>query len=182
MKLFVASDIHGSYYYCKKLFTFFNEMHGDKMLLLGDLLYHGPRNDLPREYNPKQCIELYNSYQEKIIAVRGNCDSEVDQMVLNFPIMADSVTLDIDNLKVIASHGHIYNKEHMPMDEDNYVFFYGHTHIPEFETLNGNLVINPGSISIPKMNSKHSFGILEDRIFTMYSLDGEQLAKYPIDL
>jgi len=113
MKIFVASDIHGSAYYCRLLLEKFKQESADRILLLGDILYHGPRNDLPREYAPKQVIELLNPLKEKLFCVRGNCDTEVDQMVLNFPIFADYAVISLDNLTMYATHGHVYNNNNL---------------------------------------------------------------------
>lgn len=161
MKLLIASDIHGSAYYIKKLTAAIKEEMPDKIILLGDLLYHGPRNDLPKEYNPKDVIDILNSLKEKLICVRGNCDTEVDQMVLSFPILSDYLTVFTDGLTIYISHGHIYNKENPLSFNKGDIFISGHTHIPISENIDGVTYLNPGSVSIPKENSPHSYMIYE---------------------
>ncbi|MBE5906925.1 MAG: phosphodiesterase [Lachnospiraceae bacterium] len=165
MKWLVASDIHGSAYYCKKLLEVVEQEKADKVLLLGDLLYHGPRNALPKEYDPPKVYEMLNSIKDKIVAVRGNCDCEVDQMVLEFPIMADYMVLSIGEKLIYATHGHTVNKENpLPFLKGGYLL-YGHTHVPAQEQCKDFTYLNPGSISIPKEGSGHSYMILtEDEI------------------
>ena len=114
MKLIIASDIHGSAYYCRMLLEAFKKENADRMLLLGDVLYHGPRNDLPREYAPKAVIAMLNPLKDKIFCVRGNCDTEVDQMVLDFPVLADYAVIVLDDRLIYATHGHNYNEEKLP--------------------------------------------------------------------
>lgn len=151
MKLMIASDIHGAAGYCRALLDAFDRERADRLLLLGDILYHGPRNDLPDEYAPKQVLAMLNERREKIFCVRGNCDTEVDQMVLTFPILADySVFLAADRL-VYATHGHVFNTSHLPPLCPGDILLHGHTHIPAWEPFGeGNLYLNPGSVSIPK--------------------------------
>ncbi|MGI6279134.1 MAG: phosphodiesterase [Acutalibacteraceae bacterium] len=165
MKFLIASDIHGSAYYCKKLLDVFSEEKADRLILLGDLLYHGPRNDLPREYDPKQVIEMLNSISDKILCVRGNCDSEVDQMVLDFPIMADYAVISLNGRIIYATHGHILNPDNPPPLKDGDILLNGHTHVSKF-TDNGKFsYMNPGSVSIPKDETPHSYMILENNEF-----------------
>ena len=133
MKLFIISDIHGSLYYLKKVMEIFEKENYDKLVILGDELYHGPRNPLPKDYSPKEVIEILNKYKDKIIAVRGNCDSEVDQMVLSYPIMSDYSMIYLGNKRVFLTHGHIYNIDNpLPMSEGD-ILLYGHFHIPMIE-------------------------------------------------
>jgi len=172
MKLFFISDIHGSIYYLNKALDKFKEEKADYIIILGDILYHGARNPLPKEYNPKKVIEIINSYADRIIAIRGNCDSEVDQMVLDFPIMADYSTILYNNKRLFLTHGHIYNGNNLPKLMDGDVFIYGHTHIPKAGKIGNIYVINPGSITFPKENSPQSYGVLEDNIFTIKDLEG----------
>ena len=172
MKLFFISDIHGSVYYLNKALDKFKEEKADYIIILGDHLYHGARNPLSKEYNPKKVIEILNNYADIIIAVRGNCDSEVDQMVLEFPIMATYSTIFYNNKRLFLTHGHIYNENNLPKLMDGDVFIYGHTHIPKAEKIGNIYVINPGSITFPKENSPHSYGVLEDNIFTIKDLEG----------
>jgi putative phosphoesterase len=134
MKWLIASDIHGSLYYGKKLIEQIKKEEPDKVIFLGDILYHGPRNDLPNDYNPKELIKLLNEYKDKIISVRGNCDSEVDQMVLEFPIMADYMILTINDLTIFATHGHLYDVENIPFKGIDVVLS-GHTHVQKCDKL-----------------------------------------------
>lgn len=182
MKIVIMSDIHGSYYFLKKGLEKFEEEKGDRLLILGDELYHGPRNELPKEYNPKEVLKLLNQYKDKIIAVRGNCDSEVDQMVLEYPIMSDYVLLDIDDLRIFATHGHIYNPDNLPKLNSINVFLYGHTHIQRCEKKDNLYILNPGSISIPKNNNKNSYGVIENRIFYIKDFDGNIIDKIELEV
>lgn len=180
MKLLITSDIHGSIYYAKKVIEAYHLHNCDTILLLGDVLYHGPRNPLPKEYNPKEVIPLLNTYKEHIIAVRGNCDAEVDQMVLDFPIMQDYVTIPYLNCTLYASHGHIYHPDQLPNMKDNDVFLYGHVHVPTMYKQNNVHIINPGSITLPKEDSHHSYMKLENNTFTLYDDTHHILQTYTI--
>ena len=171
MKLLIASDIHGSAYWCGKLMDLIQAENPDRVILLGDLLYHGPRNDLPKDYAPKQVIPMLSEIQEKIVAVRGNCEAEVDQMVLPFPCLADYAQLLVDGKLFHLSHGHHQNPEQLPPLPQGSVFLFGHTHVKLDQQVNGIRCLNPGSVSIPKdgshscliyENGKFSFKILED--------------------
>ena len=171
MKLFIISDIHGSLYYLKKVMEIFEKENYDKLVILGDELYHGPRNPLPKDYSPKEVIEILNKYKDKIIAVRGNCDSEVDQMVLSYPIMSDYSMIYLRNKRVFLTHGHIYNIDNpLPMSEGD-ILLYGHFHIPMIEKKDERYFFNPGSISLPKNNSNHSFALLDETKFQIKDLD-----------
>ena len=162
MKWMIASDLHGSAYYCRKMLEAFEREGADRLFLLGDLLYHGPRNDLPREYAPKDVIPLLNGKKEKLLCVRGNCDAEVDQMVLEFPVLADYAVLPVGQRLIYATHGHIYHVKNLPPLAPGDVLLHGHTHVPAWtEFGQGNLYLNPGSVSIPKENSPHSYMTLE---------------------
>ena len=174
MKLFIASDIHGSAYYCRQMIEAFKAEKADRMLLLGDILYHGPRNDLPQEYAPKEVIAMLNQLKEKILCVRGNCDTEVDQMVLEFPIMADYAIIPLDKRLVYATHGHRLNTKTPPPLQPGDILLHGHTHIPAWEQFgDGNLYLNPGSVSIPKNGSAHSYMTLKDGTFQWKDLGGD---------
>ena len=174
MKLMIASDIHGSAYYCKQLLQAFEKEAADRLLILGDILYHGPRNDLPREYAPKEVLAMLNGMQDKIFCVRGNCDTEVDQMVLSFPILADYCILTAGERLVYATHGHNHNLQALPPLQPGDILLHGHTHIPAWEPFgNGNLYLNPGSVSIPKNGSAHSYMTLENGVFSWKDLDGQ---------
>lgn len=174
MKLMIASDIHGSAYYCSELLKAFENEHADKILLLGDILYHGPRNDLPKDYAPKKVIAMLNPIKERIICVRGNCDTEVDQMVLDFPVLNEQVFLCIDDIEMLAVHGH---KPFPPVNEGS-VILSGHTHIPKLEKNDGVLYMNPGSVSIPKENSHHGYMIFENSEFIWKDFDGNIKNRY----
>lgn len=173
MKLMIASDIHGSAFYCRQLLDCYKNENADKLILLGDILYHGPRNDLPKEYAPKQVIEMLNEIKNEILCVRGNCDTEVDQMVLNFPIMADYAFLYWKSRMIYVTHGHIHNVNNPPMLKKGDILLHGHTHIPVCEKQGEYTYINPGSVSIPKENSPHGYLILDDNGFTFKNLQGE---------
>lgn len=173
MKLFIASDIHGDFDTATRLIEAYKSSGADKLILLGDLLYHGPRNDLPAGYAPKPLIELLNAHASEILCVRGNCDTEVDQMVLSFPVLADYAYLCFDGLSVFATHGHKFSLESPPPLKRGEILLCGHTHIPAaIEFGEGNLYINPGSVSIPKGESEKGYIIYENREFTFCTLDG----------
>ena len=181
MKLLIASDIHGDIESAEILIKVFNEEKCDKIVLLGDVLYHGPRNNLPGRYAPKEVITLLNGYKNKILAVRGNCDTEVDQMVLEFPILADYAILSLDGLTVYATHGHNFNTKTPPPMTDGDILLHGHTHVIRAEKFGeGNTYINPGSITLPKENCPRSYVIYEGRKFTFYDANGEiiKIAKF----
>ena len=172
MKWMIASDLHGSAYYCRKMLEAFEREGADRLFLLGDLLYHGPRNDLPREYAPKEVIPLLNGKKEKLLCVRGNCDAEVDQMVLEFPVLADYAVLPVGQRLIYATHGHIYHVKNLPPLAPGDVLLHGHTHVPAWtEFGQGNLYLNPGSVSIPKENSPHSYVTLEENTMQWKELE-----------
>lgn len=172
MKWMIASDLHGSAYYCRKMLEAFEREGADRLFLLGDLLYHGPRNDLPREYAPKEVIPLLNGKKEKLLCVRGNCDAEVDQMVLKFPVLADYAVLPVGQRLIYATHGHIYHVKNLPPLAPGDVLLHGHTHVPAWtEFGQGNLYLNPGSVSIPKENSPHSYMTLEENTMQWKELE-----------
>ena len=170
MKLLIASDIHGSAFWCQKLCEVIEAEQPDRIVLLGDLLYHGPRNDLPKEYGPKQVIPMLSQYMEKIIAVRGNCEAEVDQMVLPFPCMADFSQLYVDGTLLYLAHGHHANPDNLPPLPAGSIFLSGHTHVKLDEIRNGIRCLNPGSVSIPKDGS-HSCLIYENGEFSFRILE-----------
>ena len=167
MKLIIASDIHGSAYWCGKLCELIEKEDPDRVVLLGDLLYHGPRNDLPRDYAPKQVIPMLSALQEKILAVRGNCEAEVDQMVLPFPCLADYALLDCDGKTMYLTHGHHANPDHLPPLTKGSIFLSGHTHVKLDKEVEGIRCLNPGSVSIPKDGS-HSCIVFENGEFRFH--------------
>ncbi len=171
MRIIIASDIHGSYICCEKLFKRFEEEKADMIVLLGDLLYHGPRNDLPMEYDCKKVSALLNKYKEKIVAVRGNCDGEVDQMMLEFPILSDMAVISDNGFVLYATHGHKLTPE-APFPVAKGVVIYGHTHIPADKYINGVRYINPGSVSIPKNGSERGYILYENGCFVWKNLEG----------
>lgn len=170
MKLMLASDIHGSAYYAEKMRQAYIDEKADRLILLGDLLYHGPRNDLPKDYAPKKVIEILNDIKEEILCVRGNCDTEVDQMVLDFPIMADYAVIYADGRTLYLTHGHKFNPENPPKLKKGDYLVNGHTHIPANEDKRDFIYINPGSVSIPKAGSGHTYMIYENGEFALKEL------------
>lgn len=167
MSILIASDIHGSAYYCGLLLDRIRDEQPDSLFLLGDILYHGPRNDLPREYHPKKVIAMLNPLRDSITAVRGNCDAEVDQMVLDFDVMQTFREADADGMHLILTHGHHYNKEKPFPYPGKHVLLNGHFHVPEITVMGEYLYVNCGSVSIPKENSPHSYLMLKDGVFTL---------------
>lgn len=172
MKFMFASDLHGSAYYCRKLMEVMEKEQPQRVFLLGDLLYHGPRNDLPEEYAPKQVIAMLNQVKDRLLAVRGNCDTEVDQMVLEFPILAD-YALFTDGIRTFyMSHGHKYYEGNLPPMQPDDIFVYGHTHVLRAEKKDGRIYLNPGSVSIPKEGNIPTYAILENGVFSIRGFDG----------
>ena len=170
MKLMIASDLHGSAYYTRLLLTAMDREQPDRLLLLGDLLYHGPRNDLPREYAPKQVIQLLNARKSQILCVRGNCEAEVDQMVLEFPVLSEFGVVFADGLTLYMLHGH-KNLDIPVLPGD--ILLCGHTHVPAVRKDGDHYYVNPGSVSIPKEGSCHGYMMLENRQLRHVSLEGE---------
>lgn len=180
MKLMIASDIHGCAPACKKLLDTFTASGAERLILLGDLLYHGPRNDLPEGYDPKAVIAMLSEYADRLFCVRGNCDTEVDQMVLPFPILAETALLFVDGKTWFACHGHRSGANptanDLPRLPAGSVVLSGHTHIPVLETnQDGILLLNPGSTSIPKGGFAASYGVYEDGKFAVLGFDGEKI-------
>lgn len=170
MKLLIASDIHGSAYWCRQLMELAEKEQPDKLVLLGDLLYHGPRNDLPKDYAPKQVIPMLSAWKDRIIAVRGNCEAEVDQMVLPFPCMSDFAQLLVEGKTLYLTHGHHHNPDNLPPLPEGSIFLSGHTHVKLDEVRSGIRCLNPGSVSIPKDGS-HSCLIYENNSFSFQFLE-----------
>lgn len=180
MRLMFASDIHGSEYCTKKLVERYRALNCDKLILLGDILYHGPRNDLPQGYEPKGVISLLNEMSDEILCVRGNCEAEVDQMVLDFSCMSESLVLFERGRMFFITHGHKFNKESLPALKSGDVLIHGHTHVQTVENFGDSIYINPGSVSIPKENNPPSFMIYEDGVFTIYDFDMNVLNEVAI--
>ena len=178
MKLIICSDIHGDLNSAERVFEAMHRENADKILILGDLLYHGPRNDLPATYAPKEVIKLLNENKKLILSVRGNCDTEVDQMVLEFPILADYAILELDGLTVFATHGHHHNTATPPPLMPNEILLHGHTHILKIEEFGeNNFYINPGSVALPKENNPRTYMVYESRRFTIKDLDGNVIKE-----
>ena len=181
MKLMFASDIHGDIVGAKKAFAAFEKERAEKLVLLGDLLYFGPRNTLKESYNPREVIRLLNKNREKLLCVRGNCDAEVDQMVLEFPIMSEYAYLCVDGFSLLLTHGHKINKENANLQRGE-ILIHGHTHVLCIESFGrGNLYINPGSTTYPKENNPPSYMVYENGIFEVKHLDSGEILK-KIDL
>ena len=163
MKYLIISDIHGSYYYLEKVINIFNNDNFDKLIILGDILYHGPRNDLPKGYEPKKVVCLLNQYKDKIIAIKGNCDAEVDEMVLDFPLHYKLI-LKLNDMNVLLIHGqHLKFNQEDVVNQNINIIFYGHYHIYGFKNISNITYINPGSISLPKEKLNHTYIILDDK-------------------
>ena len=180
MKWLIASDIHGSATYCRQLLDAFDREGADALLLLGDLLYHGPRNDLPEGYAPKTVIDLLNARREKIFCVRGNCEAEVDQMVLTFPVLADYMLLPLGDRMIYATHGHHASETNPPPLPQGSILLHGHTHVPACRECAGGWYLNPGSVSIPKEGSPRGYMILENKTFTWKTLAGEAWKEFTL--
>lgn len=181
MKLFFMSDIHGSVYFLKKALENFKREAADYICILGDQLYHGARNPLPPEYNPKEAAQLLNGYSKKIIAIRGNCDSEVDEMVLEYPIMATYSTVLLGRRRLFLTHGHVYSPETQPPLNDGDILAFGHIHLPIAEKRGNIYIYNPGSITFPKENFPNSYGTLEDETLKIKNLDGKTFKEITLE-
>ena len=179
MKYFIISDIHGSALTLKKALAQFKAMECEFLVIMGDILNYGPRNSIPEGLNLKEVVEMLNPLAGRIIAVRGNCDAEVDQMILDFPCMADYALVVDNGKKLFFTHGHIYNEENMPKGDWN-VMFYGHTHLWKLENVDGMIICNSGSITFPKQGNLPTFVVYDSGVISVYSLDGELLKN--IDL
>lgn len=178
MRLMIASDIHGSAYYCEKMLEAYRAEKAERLLLLGDLLYHGPRNDLPRDYAPKRVIKLLNAYKNDILCVRGNCEAEVDQMVLEFPVLAEYAFVALEKGAIFMTHGHNFNESKLPPLHKGDILLNGHTHVPKCTEHENFVYMNPGSTSIPKENSPHGYIIYENGLFLWKDFSGEIYKEY----
>lgn len=170
MKLMIASDLHGSAFYCKRLLETFRSSGADRLVLLGDLLYHGPRNPLPEGYDPPAVTALLNDSAASLLCVRGNCDADVDQMVLHFPILAEYGFLALDGATIWATHGHTYGPDNPPPLQKGDFLLCGHTHLPVCRNMGHFTYLNPGSVSLPKENTPHSFLLMDNGVFTWHNL------------
>ena len=177
MKVLIASDLHGSVPSCEALLNRYEAEGARRLLFLGDLLYHGPRNRLPDGYDPKRVIPLLNGMKRHLLCVRGNCDAEVDQMVLEFPILSDSLLLEFDGRRIFDTHGHIYNKDNPPALCEGDVLLHGHTHIPVLQRLESFTLLNPGSVTLPKGGCEKSYMIYENGLVTLKKLTGEPIEE-----
>ncbi|MEF9958698.1 MAG: phosphodiesterase [Niameybacter sp.] len=180
MKYLIFSDIHGSSSRTQHLLDVFKAKQCDLMLILGDVLYHGPRNPLPEGHNPGEVVQLLNDYKEKIICVGGNCDTTVDQMVLSFPCLAEYTIIMDEGIKLFATHGHHYQPSQLPLLNKGDVFLYGHTHLWEIEEHAGIIQCNPGSISLPKEGRPATYAIYEKGQLEIFTLEGESLKRYQV--
>ena len=172
MKLFFLSDIHGSAFYLRQALEAYKREQAEWIVLLGDVLYHGARNPLPDGYAPKEVIALLTPLAAQILAVRGNCESEVDAMVLPFPVQSGYSHLLLDGRRFFLTHGHLYDEKHLPPLTPGSAFCFGHTHVPRAEKQGELFLFNPGSITLPKEGAPHTYAVLEDGCFTVKSLDG----------
>ena len=190
MKWMIASDIHGSAYYCDLMLKAYEAQKAEGLILLGDLLYHGPRNDLPRDYNPKATLAMLNDFyarpDARLLCVQGNCDADVDQMVLNFPIMASYAVLSAGSRLIFFVHGHTLNEDNPPHLKAGDLFLQGHTHVPRCISKTDIYYLNPGSVSIPKNNSWHSYMTLEitgaKLVLSWHNLEGSEVGLQTLEL
>lgn len=173
VKLLIASDLHGAAPAVQALASRIEAEAPERIVLLGDLLYHGPRNDLPQGYAPKEVISVLNGLADRIVAVRGNCDAEVDQMVLDFPCMADYALIEMDGHELYLTHGHL---DLAPRLTPRSALLSGHTHVKVLEKREGVLHVNPGSTSIPK-DGTSSYAVYENGVFALKTLAGKTLAE-----
>lgn len=176
--LMFAGDIHGSATYCEKLLEAFRREGAERLFLLGDILYHGPRNDLPEGYDPKAVIKMLNGLKESFVCVRGNCEAEVDQMVLEFPVMAEMCALFLGDRMAYLTHGHRHGRDNPPPLGRGDILLCGHTHVPALEILPGFIYLNPGSVSLPKEGSPRSYMTLEGGVFKWKTLEGETYRQF----
>ena len=183
MKYMIASDIHGSEYYCRKMLEAWDSSGAERLLLLGDILYHGPRNDLPKDYDPKTVISLLNERKDRIFVVSGICDADVDQMVLVFPIMADYGLICEDDITIYMTHGHILNEDNLPPLMDGDVLLHGHTHLLRADRVQVGeagksvVILNPGSVAIPKGGNPPTYAVLENGVFQILTFEGKMIKE-----
>lgn len=175
MKYLILSDIHGSEKAVQKALSYFKSLKADRILILGDILYHGPRNPIPSGYNPQGVVALLNLLKDSILAVRGNCEAEVDQMLLDFPCMGDFLIVQDGDNQLFVTHGHLYSPASLPSLPKGAAFLYGHTHLWQATIQDGIILFNPGSITLPKENRPATFGIYEDGCLSVCRLDDGQV-------
>lgn len=180
MKFFIVSDIHGSAFYCRKALEAYRREGADRMLLLGDILYHGPRNPLPEEYDPPAVAKMLNAMKKEILCVRGNCDAEVDQMVLDFPVLADYALIAAGTHMIFVTHGHLFNNEQLPPLNDGDVLLHGHTHLSVCEDHGSYVYMNPGSVSLPKQDHPRGCMTFDGNEFLWKTLDGEIYRRHKL--
>ncbi len=181
MKIFFVSDLHGSLPATQRALDKFVTSEAEHLIVLGDTLYHGPRNPIPEGYDPKAVAELLNQYANKIIAVRGNCDSEVDQALLTFPIMSDFTYVLLESgQRLFLTHGHIYHKDNTPPLNPNDVIVYGHTHIPAAEKFEDKFIFNPGSATFPRNRYLASYGLYQDGVLSVLDFEEREIASVTI--
>lgn len=180
MKLMFASDLHGSATCCKEMIEVYQKEKAERLVLLGDLLYHGPRNDIPEGYEPKEVARMLNERKNELLCVRGNCDSEVDQMMLEFPILADYMTIFDRNRMFFITHGHKFNLETLPPIGQNDILIHGHTHLYMVNQTQQCTYINPGSVTIPKNGNVRSYMIYEDGVFSIKDFEGNVIENFTI--
>lgn len=178
MKILVVSDIHGSEYYASKIEEIIKKEQPDKLILLGDLYYHGPRNPLTKEYNPQKVCEILNKYKDIILATKGNCDAEVDEMISEFK-MKDKIILEENGKKLYFTHGHKNNIDVLP-DEEFDVLIYGHFHTGFIKEKDGKVFVNSGSISLPKNNTTNSYLIIENNFIYLKDVEGNIIEEKEI--
>lgn len=178
MRYFIISDIHGSPIYLKKALDIFKENNYDYLIILGDILYHGPRNKIPDGYNPQEVVALLNPLSQQIIACRGNCEAEVDQMLLSFPCLGDYHLIIDNNISLFATHGHKYTSNNFPMmSGEKCIFLSGHTHLWLLEEKENLIICNPGSITLPKENRAHTYATYENRTLCIMDFKGNCLSQ-----
>ena len=180
MRYLILSDIHGSEDCLRPMLTLFEEQKFDFLILLGDILYHGPRNPLPEGHNPAEVVKLLNTYSDRIISCRGNCDAEVDQMLLEFPCLGDYSLIVDDGIKLFVTHGHLYTSSNFPKTPGKQIFLYGHTHLWELRKEDELIICNPGSISLPKENRPATYATYENGALSIYDFNHTLLSTLSI--
>ena len=180
MVFMVASDIHGSAHWCERLVDCYRRSGADRLLLLGDILYHGPRNDLPEGYSPRDVAPMLNALSDQIYCVRGNCDSEVDELMLDFPIRADYCLLPVRGRLIFATHGHVFNEDRLPPLKKGDILLHGHTHVPVCREHETYTCVNPGSVAIPKEDSWRGVMLITEDALIWQTLQGEEKLRYSL--